>query len=108
VIEAPRPILAKDLAAPTDKHVELGYQFTSKQVGAYGIHELHVLEDVLRTNNLETLIAVASRIREKIDWERGARELDRDFLNAYYAALRKQLEVQMMFGKRRVDKFDIS
>lgn len=109
VIEAPKPILAQDLAAPKNKPIsdDALFKFTGKQLSAYGVHELHVLENVMRTNDTETVIAVAKRIRLKIEWERGAQETDKDFLSAYYAALRKTLETQMAFGKRRKDKFDI-
>lgn len=111
VIQSPRPMLAKDLAAPDARPVagdnSAPITFTPDQVNAYGIHELHVLENVIRDDDLETLISVAKRIREKIDFIRGPRELDRDFLSAYYAALRKHLEGQIMFGKRRKDKYDI-
>lgn len=107
VIQSPKPVLIADLVAPTSqpKSAE-GYKFSPNQLSAYGIHELHVLENVIRDNDLETVISVAKRIRKKIEWERGNRELDMSFLKAYYAALRKYLESQMMFGKRRIDKFD--
>lgn len=111
VIEAPRPMLAKDLTARQDnpKNAEdtEAFKFTPVQLEAYGVHELHVLEDVLRKDDIETIITVAKRIRRKIDYARGPKELDRDFLNAYYASLRKHLESQMMFGKRRRDKYDV-
>jgi len=109
VIEAPRPILSDDLAAPeARKHASKAepITFTQDQLTAYGEHELHVLEDVIRKDDIETIITVAKRIRRKIDYTRGARELDRDFLAAYYAALRKHLESRMMFGNRRKDKYD--
>lgn len=110
VIQAPRPMLAKDLAAPEEQPASAkraGFRFTPDQLTAYGVHELHVLEDVIRKDDIETIITVAKRIRLKIDYDRGAKDLDKDFLNAYYAALRKHLESQMMFGKRRKDKYDV-
>ena len=110
VIEAPRPMLSEDLAAPEARRHASKAQpitFTQDQLAAYGVHELHVLEDVIRKDDIETIITVAKRIRRKIGYDRGARELDRDFLSAYYAALRKHLESQMMFGKRRKDKYDV-
>ena len=33
-------------------------------------------------------------------------EVRRDFLSAYYAALRGRLERNLLFGKRRADKYD--
>lgn len=109
VIDAPRTLLATDLAAPQSQSLKSqeDFQFSPDQIAAYGVHELHVLEDVIRKDDIETLVTVAKRIRTKIKWERGRRELDRDFLKAYYAALRKHLESQMMFGKRRKDKYDV-
>jgi len=106
VLRAPKPILAKDLS---DKVLpdNVEFDFTPKQLKAYGIHELHVLEDVIRNNDLATIVAVADRIRAKIGWEKGAKEKSRDFLSAYYSGLRKMLETQMVFGKRRKDKFDV-
>ncbi len=106
VLRAPRPILAKDLSEKVlPDNVE--FDFTAQQLKAYGIHELHVLEDVIRNNDLATIVAVADRIRTKIGWEKGANEKSRDFLSAYYSGLRKMLETQMVFGKRRKDKFDV-
>ncbi len=83
------------------------FSFTQAQVDAYGVKELHVLEDVLRRNHLPTVTAVAERIRAKIGWTRGEEESDWAFLDAYYAALRRRLETRMLLGKRRKDKFDL-
>lgn len=107
VIQSPKPILMADLVeAKNQPEATDEFKFSSEQLSAYGVHELHVLENVIRDADLETIIAVSKRIRKKIAWERGSRELDTAFLKAYYAALRKHLESQMMFGKRRKDKFD--
>jgi uncharacterized RDD family membrane protein YckC len=83
------------------------FTFTQAQVDAYGVKELHVLEDVLRRNHLPTVTAVAERIRKKIAWTRGEEEADWAFLDAYYAALRRRLETRMLLGRRRKDKFDV-
>ena len=83
------------------------FAFTQAQVDAYGVKELHVLEDVLRRNHLPTVAAVAERIRKKIGWTRGEDEADWAFLDAYYAALRRRLETRMLLGRRRKDKFDV-
>ena len=83
------------------------FAFTQAQVDAYGVKELHVLEDVLRRNHLPTVAAVAERIRVKIKWVRGEDEADWAFLDAYYAALRRRLETRMLLGRRRKDKFDV-
>ena len=88
-------------------HGDQRFAFTQAQVDAYGVKELHVLEDVLRRNHPPTVTAVAERIRNKIGWTRGPDEADWAFLDAYYAALRRRLETRMLLGKRRKDKFDV-
>ena len=80
---------------------------TPQQAEAYGIHELHVLEDVLRQSTAEVKSQVAARIRTKINWSRIEGETDLDFLEAYYAALRRRLEQRMLLGERKADKFDV-
>lgn len=107
VVRAPRPILAKDIAAEKvvlDSH----FVFTPEQIEAYGVYELHVLENVIRANDRQTVADVAGRIRVKIKWDKGESEADLDFLKAYYAALRGRLETRLLFGVRRKDKFDKS
>jgi hypothetical protein len=84
-----------------------GIAFTHAQLDAYGIKELHVLEEVIRTADRKAVAEVASRIRAKIRWEGAADIPDRTFLNAYYAGLRGRLESRMLFGRRRADKFDV-
>ena len=109
VVQVPRPRLLADLvAAPVPGAGAvggLGLAFSAVQLRAYGIKELHVLEDVLRSGNAETIAAVADRIRAKVGWARGG-ESNRDFLRAYYAGLRGELERGLLFGRRRADKFD--
>lgn len=94
-----RSELVQDAGAP-------GFAFTQAQVDAYGVKELHVLEDVLRRNDPKVARSVADRIRGKIGWITGANETDAAFLAAYYAALRGRLEQRMLFGHRRADKND--
>jgi uncharacterized RDD family membrane protein YckC len=107
VVQAPRTALLPDLAAqPAD--VANGFTFTPEQLEAYGIKELHVLEDVLRRQRPDTIKAVAARIRAKIGWARSDGEQDAAFLRAYYAALRRRLEANLLMGVRRKDKHDRS
>ncbi|MGH6957807.1 MAG: RDD family protein, partial [Caulobacteraceae bacterium] len=103
VVKSPRERLAIDLlgAAPDTR-----FAFTVDQASAYGVRELHVLEDVLRARDAKTLAAVAERIRAKIAWRPREGETDEAFLTAYYAALRGRLESRLLFGHRRRDKFD--
>ena len=105
VVEAPRPKLEPDLAA--DAHeMARRFAFTPAQVDAYGVMELQVLEDVIRRFDARVAADVARRIREKIGWTPAAGESDKEFLHAYYAALRRRLEQQLLFGRRRKDKHD--
>lgn len=107
VVRAPKSVLKADLA-DTERHASQGVAFTHAQLDVYGVKELHVLEDVLRTGDRRSVAEVAARIKGKIGWEGPADLADRTFLNAYYAGLRGRLESRMLFGHRRKDKFDVS
>ena len=107
VVKSPRERLSIDLLDALEAPAGGRFTFTPEQAGAYGIKELHVLEDVLRRKDKKTLGAVADRIRAKIDWRPREGETDTAFLAAYYAALRARLETQLLFGRRRKDKFDV-
>ncbi len=110
VVKTPKPILSKDLAeAPTQAHAR--YPFTQKQIDAYGVKELHVLENILRKNDFKIIKEVTERIMQKIEWPDPEKTADnhtarREFLSAYYTALRGKLETKLLFGVRRKDKFD--
>jgi uncharacterized RDD family membrane protein YckC len=108
VIRAPKVQLMSDISqvvAATPRSSI--YAFTPEQADAYGIHELHVLEDVLRQSTAEIKSQVATRIRTKIGWTPQTGETDIGFLEAYYAALRRRLEQRMLMGDRKADKFDV-
>ena len=110
VVKAPRATLLRDMAggrlgAPAAPQAR--FEFTLAQLDAYGVKELHVLEEVLRRYEAATVAAVAARIRAKIGWRAGAAEGDGDFLEAYYRALRGRLESRLLFGRRRLDKHDV-
>ncbi|WP_409433261.1 RDD family protein [Litorimonas sp. RW-G-Af-16] len=106
VVKAPRPVLAQDLATVADG-LSAQFAFTPEQIDAYGVKELHVLEDVLRRKDPTVMNDVAIRIRRKIGWvSESAGERDIDFLQAYYKALRGRLETKLLMGVRREDKFD--
>lgn len=105
VVRTPKPALLPDLARDgVNGLTQLA--FTSQQLDAYGIKELQVLENVLRGADRRTQAEVAKRIRARIGWTGGEDTSDRAFLSAYYAGLRGRLERQMLFGRRRKDKFD--
>jgi uncharacterized RDD family membrane protein YckC len=103
VVHAPKRVLDVDLAAAP---VQAGLVFSRQALDVYGIKELSVLEDVLRRKDLETMYAVAQRIRAKIGMT-DDRTADAEFLGAYYTALRGRLESSLLFGRRKRDKFDI-
>jgi uncharacterized RDD family membrane protein YckC len=105
VVKAPTRKLAPDLVETSRPSVGR-FRFTMAQLDAYGVKELHVLEDVLRRYETKTIALVAARIRLKIGWNAAPDESDGDFLAAYYAALRGRLESRLLLGKRRKDKFD--
>jgi uncharacterized RDD family membrane protein YckC len=104
VVKAPKRRLAPDMA--TEQTLSRPFVFTTPQVEAYGVMELQVLEDVLRRADRDTVKAVAQRIRKKIAWTPAGDEGDREFLDAYYTALRRRLEAGLLFGRRRKDKHD--
>jgi len=106
VVMAPTRRLLPDMALAANTYAAARFEFTAAQLDAYGVKELQVLEDVLRRRHIETIRGVADRIRVKIGWMRGPDESDFDFLDAYYAALRRRLEQLMLLGRRRKDKHD--
>lgn len=105
VVRTPKQKLVRDMADEGTVRLER-FQFSTAQLDTYGARELHVLEDVLRGRNRETMKAVAERIVRKIDWVRDGDHDDFDFLSAYYAGLRGRLEGRLLMGQRRADKHD--
>lgn len=107
VIHAPKVKLLSDIAsaAPAPKAAN-GYVFTPSQLEVYGIHELHVLEDVLRQSTPDVARDVANRIAAKIGWPPAPGQTDIAFLENFYAALRAHLEQRMLFGQKKADKYD--
>jgi uncharacterized RDD family membrane protein YckC len=105
VLKAPHRKLLPDMAVKAHAAGQ-GVVFTPRELDAYGIKELQVLEEVLRRYEPRTLAAVAERIRAKIGRAAEPQVSDGAFLDAYYVALRARLEHRMLFGKRRLDKFD--
>lgn len=106
VIRNPKTKLMGDISSSTKTAAHERFTFTPAQADAYGIHELHVLEDVLRQSTQDVKAQVALRIRHKIGWQPEPGETDTAFLEAYYAALRRRLEQRMLLGDRKTDKFD--
>lgn len=105
VVRTPKQKLVRDMA--DDGTERLGrHDFTPAQLDAYGARELHVLEDVLRSRDRDTMKAVTERIARKIEWVHAPGQDDYDFLSAYYAGLRGRLEGRLLLGQRRADKHD--
>lgn len=106
VIRNPKLSLAQDISSSVSEDAAEEFQFTSAQLATYGEHELQVLEDVLRSGSDDVKAAVADRIRQRINWEKGPVETDKEFLDAFYKSLRQTLETKMLFGQRKKDKYD--
>ena len=110
VIRTPKTKLLDDISQSKQPKgsvpatVETDSRFTTEQLDVYGIHELQVLESVLRRKEGSALPKVAQKIRQKIGYQ-GQMD-DRAFLEAYYKALRQHLEQALLLGKRKEDKFD--
>jgi uncharacterized RDD family membrane protein YckC len=107
VISAPRKKLSVDLFHAEAPRGETG-RFTEAQLDVYGVFELQTLEQVLRDSQPEAITTVAAAIRGKIGLVDVAPDLagDKDFLFAYYDAIRARMERGLLFGKRRADKND--
>ena len=105
VLEAPRVKLAQALSVDDAAAVPTVYRFGNSELSIYGEHELKTLEDVLRRGDPTAMATVQQAILRKIGWEGGAGH-EREFLEAFYRALRARLEGEMRFGKRKRDKFD--
>ncbi len=86
------------------------FPFTREQLDIYGIHELQVLEDLLRRDDQGTLDGrvledVCEKIKLKIAWPADRWQVPvRPFLQAFYRAQRAALEQRMLFGQRRERK----
>lgn len=104
VLRAPRQKMLRDMADDGALH-RTAFDFTPAQLDVYGVKELQVLEQVLRTGDRPTVRAVADRIAAKIDYVRGDAP-DGEFLRAYYHGVRERLESRLLMGRRRKDKFD--
>lgn len=104
VVEAPKRALMEDLSARQDP-VAKAFQFSSAQLDAYGIAELHKLEEVLRRDDYFALRTVAETIGRKIGSTPQAHQA-RPFLTAYYGDLKAHLERKLLLGNRRADKHD--
>jgi len=124
VVKAPAAVLLSDLAAarpevkrpahrasePLPPPPREEFPFTREQLDIYGIHELQILEDLLRRDDNGTLdprllAEVADKIKRKISWPAEQWQVPaRPFLTAFYRAQRGRLEQKLLFGERRERK----
>lgn len=109
VLHAPKVRLLTDIASVRPDLSQVGpISFSTQQLQVYGIHELHVLEDVLRQSTPKIKDSVAERIAAKIGHTPQPGETALAFLESFYGALRHHLEQRLLFGERKTDKFDQS
>lgn len=86
--------------------------FTREQLDIYGIHELQVLEELLRQESAgaisyDVIEEVGAKIKAKIGWAAGGRQVPTvPFLRAFYRAQRARLEQKLLFGERQERKRD--
>ncbi|UUL83955.1 RDD family protein [Sphingomonas qomolangmaensis] len=102
VIETQRRRIGTDLLAAAP--IAATTPFSDAELDAYGQYELQKLEEVLRRDDRDSITTVAAAIRRRIG--RDDMPDDRQFLDAYYAAVRLHLERKLLFGQRKRDKFD--
>lgn len=100
VVDAPRVKLDLDLATVSAGEALV---FTDAELDVYGIYELQELERVLRIKDATAMRSVADAIRTKIGHP--LRDNDAEFLTAYYRQLKARLERNLLFGKRRENKY---
>ena len=101
-ITYPRPVAAEQLPLADDELLlayalgeEASYLFVVRKGG---------VQRVLRDADPKTMRLVADTIRAKIGRE--PREDDAIFLGAYYRQLRARMERDLLFGKRRANKYE--
>lgn len=104
VVHDRRQRISADMAGVVVADQGAAPQFSDAELSVYGVYELQELERVLRNGNRDTLIAVADAIRGKLGRE--LREDDRTFLLAYYRQSKAFQERNLLFGKRRANKFE--
>lgn len=103
VVMAKAKRMVADIAAAPMAETPGSPVFTPQELTVYGIFELQELERVLRQDDRDTMIAVADTIRAKIGWT--LQEDDKLFLVAYYRQLKQRQERDLLFGKRRMNKY---
>lgn len=100
VVMAQRVKLDSDIAGERNSEA---VRFSDAELSVYGIFELQELERILRVRDARAMREVADTIRGKIG--RPIAEEDDVFLLSYYRQLKARLERDLLFGKRREDKY---
>jgi uncharacterized RDD family membrane protein YckC len=111
VVRAPRALLLEDLSgvhASKKAAAAPQYRFTREQLDIYGIYELQVLEELLRSQGpvrWESLRLVSEKVQAKLRWRPPVPDRDAErFLHDFYTAQRRRLEQKMMLGHRQERK----
>ncbi|HYD13280.1 MAG TPA: RDD family protein [Allosphingosinicella sp.] len=104
VVRAPKRDLQGDVGNVWEGSPQ--FRFTDAQLDVYGVFELQTLEKVLRDSRPEAIVPVAGAIRRKIGMPDDGEGHDYAFLTAYYNAARARMERGLLFGKRKLDKYD--
>ena len=114
VVHSPKAVLLPDLSVVAqrqllreDRPAAAEYVFTPEQLEIYGVYELQVLEEVLRSNRPDLEHAcriIADRVIAKIGYVRPPAFQPARFLAAFYAAQRARLEQGLLLGKRKARK----
>ena len=105
VVLAPKHRLSQDLAMAPSATPAGEPVFTPAELAVYGVFELQELERVLRDSDNNTVIVVADTIRHKLG--RTLQEDDRVFLTAFYRQLKAKQERDLLFGRRRENKYEV-
>jgi len=113
VVHVPKAVLLPDLSQVVERQLRRAplaaseLVFTPQQLAIYGIYELQLLEQVLRSarpDRERALAVIAEKVCAKIGWTRAPDFDAARFLAAFYAAQRARLEQELLLGKRRARK----
>ncbi len=104
VVLARRSKMQADIGTPAAQAGSEEPLFTPAELAVYGVFELQELERVLRQGDAALRRTVADTIRAKIG--RPMMGDDDIFLSAYYRQLKARLERDLLFGKRRANKYE--
>ena len=101
-------LLARPAARRGDGGESAEYSFTLAQLGIYGVYELEVLEDLLRStakDRHKTFELVSRKILRKLKAEKLFQVSDPEqFLRQFYRAQRAHLEQKLLLGQRKASK----